>query len=101
MTYDQQVETSVRADDLEDLLEHIAWANTVEPALAKYKETYHNLLVQSVLGQAVTDRTTGLVVSKEMLAGRISGIEWITRYMTNVLNRGKSAKSVLEDLYLQ
>lgn len=95
MRYEQLVETAVRATDLQDLLDHIAWEQTVAPALAKYKDNYQKLLVQAVLGQQVIDQASGQVISKEMLAGRIEGIDWITKYMTHVLKRGDAAKADL------
>lgn len=95
MRYEQLVETAVRATDLQDLLDHIAWEQTVAPALAKYKDNYQKLLVQAVLGQQVVDQSSGQVISKEMLAGRIEGIDWITKYMTHVLKRGDAAKADL------
>lgn len=97
MKYEQIVENAVRATDLQDLLDHIAWEQTVAPALAKYKENYQKLLVQAVLGQQIVDQATGHVISKEMLAGRIEGIDWITKYMVHVLKRGDAAKADLSN----
>lgn len=91
MTKEKIAENIARADDLADLLDHIAWEQTVLPELNKYKETYQSLLVNSVLGQAVVDRTTGQIISKEMLAGRIEGITWIHKFMLNVIKRGDIA----------
>lgn len=91
----------MKGDDLSDLLDHIAWEQIIAPALDKYKANYHTLLVKSVLGQSVIDQTTGQVVSKEMLAGRIDGIEWLNKFIIHVLSRGDAAKSNLENLKLQ
>lgn len=101
MNPNKAIENIARADDLQDLLEHIAWERTVLPELIKYKDTYHNLLVKSVLGQSVVDQHTGQVISKEMLAGRVEGIEWITRFLTNVLKRGEQATASMQDFNVQ
>ena len=95
MSNDKLVQDLAKADDLCDLLDHIAWDKTLSPALVKYKENYQNLLVKSVLGQAVVDTTTGQVISKEMLAGRIEGIEWIHKFILNIIKRGEVANNEL------
>lgn len=95
MSNEKLVQDLAKADDLCDLLDHIAWDKTLSPALAKYKDNYQNLLVKSVLGQAVVDTTTGQVISKEMLAGRIEGIEWIHKFILNVIKRGEVANNEL------
>lgn len=89
------------ADDLIDLLDHIAWEKTLAPALEKYKTSYQNLLVQSVLGQSVVDSQTGQVISKEMLAGRIEGINWINKFLVNVLKRGEISNRELNQYELR
>ena len=101
MNKNKLIEESMRGDDLVDLLDHIAWDQTVKPALEKYKTNYHNLLVKSVLGQAVVDQTTGQVISKEMLAGRIEGIDWLNKFILHIITRSELAKSNLEDLQVQ
>ncbi len=87
------IEHALEANDLDNLLDHIAWEKTVQPALTKYKENYQDLLVKSVLGQAVVDVNTNQVITKEMLAGRISGIEWIHKFMLHILKRGDAAQA--------
>jgi len=95
-------EAAARATDLDDLLHHIAWEETLRPAIQTYRATYQNLLVQSVLGQVVQDRNTGNTISKEVLAGRIDAIDWLERYLTSVMRKGSNANEFLrsEQLYL-
>lgn len=95
MSYTQNVEDSIKADDLENLLDHIAWEQTIQPALSKFKTNYQNMLVQSVLGSQIIDTKTNGIVSKEMLAGRISGIDWLETFLVNILNRGERASNAL------
>ncbi len=90
------IEDALMAQDLDNLLEHIAWEKIVQPELSKYKAHYETLLVQSVLGQQIIDQTTKQIVSKEMLAGRIEGINWINHFLKNVLTRGAKAQEKLE-----
>lgn len=96
MNREQQVEFSMRADDLNNLLDHIAWENTIKPSLDKYRTNYQNFLVKSVLGQPIIDRATNTVISKEMLAGRIEGIDWLNKFLESVLRKGNFAKEQLE-----
>jgi hypothetical protein len=92
----RKIEHAIIADDLENLLDHIAWTNTVKPALESHRAKFQTLLVQSVLGQQIIDQNTGGIVSKEMLAGRIEGIDWLDKFLTGVLRRGERALSVLK-----
>jgi hypothetical protein len=95
MTTDKLVQDIAKADDLIDLMDHIAWEKTIAPALAQYKDNYQTLLVQAVLGQSVVDTQTGQVISKEMLAGRIEGINWINKFLLSVIKRGQLSHSEL------
>lgn len=88
ITPEKAAENIARAEDLKDLLDHIAWEQTIVPELNKYKDNYQSLLVNSVLGQTVVDMNTGTPISKEMLAGRIEGINWIQKFLLNVIKRG-------------
>lgn len=96
MPTEKQFIAATQAQDLEDLLEHIGWLGTIKPALEGHRARYQALLVQSVLGQQIIDHTSGGVVSKEMLAGRIAGIDWLDQFLTNVLKRGETARRALQ-----
>ena len=89
------IEHAQEATDLDNLLDHIAWEKIVQPALVKYRDNYQNMLVSSVLGQAVVDTGSGQIVTKEMLAGRIHGIEWINKFLLHILKRGDAAQADL------
>lgn len=94
MNHDNAVQYSNAANELIDLLEHIAWEQTVKPALDRHAETYKNLLVQSVLGRPIVNHD-GTPMSKEILAGRIEGIEWLERFIISVLKRGERGDAYL------
>lgn len=105
MTNKQFKDASVavaQSDDLEDLLHNIAWEETIQPALHSRRAYYQNQLVASVLGSPVIDQQTGTIIPKEVLAGRIDGIDWIEKFFTNILRRGDKAAEALkhEQLYI-
>lgn len=89
------IEDALMGQDLDNLLEHIAWGQIVQPELLKHKSNYETLLVQSVLGQQIINQSTNQIISKEMLAGRIEGINWIMMYLKNVLSKGVKAQEKL------
>ena len=83
-------EAIARGEDLRDLLDHIAWTDTIVPELNKLRDLYSRLLVQSVLGQKISITSYGQQVelSAEQLAGKIAGINFIEELMKKVLTRG-------------
>jgi hypothetical protein len=89
-------ESAARADDLNDMLEHIAWTDTVKPELLKLRDLYASFLSKSVLGTKITDGTN--IITSEQLAARVEGIDFITALFEKVLRRGKKA---LEELRSQ
>jgi hypothetical protein len=98
---DAKLLAAAKAEDVQDLLNHIAWTETIEPALIKQREVLSALLVQSTLGYPVEmNRTDGskITVSKEQLAGRISGINFITKFLEDLLKNGQAAMKSLNDI---
>ena len=89
-----------KADDLGDLLSHIAWDDTVRPALLRERDALTTLLVNSTLGLPVQSQTaTGPVtVTREQLAGKIYGINYIMKLFENILTRGERAERQLKEL---
>ena len=88
-----KAELIARAEDLQDMLDHIAWTDTVLPELRRRREAYAKILVQSVLGTPFI--VGGRVITSEQLAGRIYGIDEITQFMSGVLGGGKRAAAML------
>lgn len=88
---------AAKGEDLGDLLNHIAWTDTIRPALVREKEIYTKLLVEATLGRTpMVDTAKGpQEISKEQLAGRIYGIDHITDLFEKILTKGLRA---IEDL---
>lgn len=91
-------EIAARAQDVGDLLEHIAWAETIRPALIRERENYSKLLVGATLGLPVQAETAGGVVTitREQLAGKIYGIDYILDLFEKILARGDRAIAELK-----
>lgn len=86
-------ETAAKAEDLGDLLDHIAWREVLQPELLKARDNYTKMLVNSTLGLPVTvDTKAGpSVISREQLAGKIFGIDFVITTVENILSRGRRA----------
>ena len=89
-----------KADDLENLLDNIAWVDTLRPALIRERDSLTRQLVNSTLGLPVQAKTlTGPVeVTREQLAGKIYGIDYIMTLVERILGRGEQATSELKRL---
>jgi len=79
-----------QAADLENLLEHVAWTEVLQPKLLELKEQYSIMLVSHDLGEALPGKLT-----REQLAGRIYGINFILKLIRDVLVRGTAATAEL------
>jgi len=94
-------EAVLRAEDLQDLLSHIAWTDTVKPALSKLQDDYQKLLTQATLGTKVFIMTNAgrQEVSPLHLAARIQGINFAIDTLEKILKRGDEAiKSLHSEL---
>lgn len=89
-----------KADDLSDLLDHIAWVDTLRPALLHERDTLTRALVNSTLGLPIQAKTTTgpVEITREQLAGKIYGIDYIMTLMEKVLTRGDAATKYLKDI---
>lgn len=89
-----------KAEDLSDLLSHIAWTDTVQPALLRERDQLTRALVSSTLGLPVQAKTAeGVVtVTREQLAGKIYGIDYILTMFEKLLRRGEVATKQLKEL---
>jgi hypothetical protein len=84
---------AAKAEDLSDLLNHIAWTDVLRPALMREREMYTKLLVASTLGAPVEVATHSgtATLTKEQLAGKIYGIDYILNLMETVIKKGARA----------
>ena len=79
-----------QAEDTYDLLQHIAWDTVIKPALDDEVKRMSSLLVAEALGTPLPGGLT-----REQVAGRCYGIQFISSLFEKVLRRGEKA---LEDL---
>jgi len=79
-----------QAQDTQDLLNHLAWEEVVLPKIRKARDQYTNVLVAMTLGAAVA-----LPLTREQVAGRIHGLDFIVELMQKILKRGKEAENHL------
>lgn len=86
-------EAVAKAEDLADLLDHIAWREVLRPALAKARDNYTKMLVNSTLGLPVMVETKQgpATISREQLAGRIDGFDFVITTIESILARGTRA----------
>ena len=93
MTNPQRAEAAAKAEDLGNLLDHIAWTDAVKPILLKRREAFSSMLVQIVLAGA--DPKNPQPYTKEQLAGAIYGIDQITLIFEKILKDGEKALAEL------
>jgi hypothetical protein len=90
---DKTLLIAAQAEDLKDLLTHIAWTDVLEPQFAKAKDALSALLVQAVLGQPVTLQSVAgpVALTAEQIAGKIYGLDWVQSAIVRILRRGDNA----------
>ena len=82
--------SAAKAEDTADLLNHIAWTDAVKPELLRRRDNYARQLVNSTLGMALPEGTT-----REMIAGRILGIDDTITLLERILRDGARAVELL------
>lgn len=90
----KKMEEAYKGQDTESLLNHIAWTDVILPKIQKERELYQSLLVQAVLGVEPTVKdVNGHVhkISREHLAGRIAGLDYIMKLFERILRDGERA----------
>lgn len=90
---------AAKAEDLGDLLDHIAWTDTLRPALLRERDNYTKMLVNATLGTPVqipaSAGRSAVEISKEQLAGKIYGIDYIVELVEGILSKGTRAVAEL------
>lgn len=81
-----------KKDDLEDLLDFIAWEEVLKPELEKVKKDLSSRLVASVLG---APQPGGL--TKEQIAGQIFGIDHIQGLIAKIIRQGNVSRAFLRE----
>lgn len=77
---------AAKAEDTQDLLNHIAWTDVVKPELLRRRDAYAKQLVNATLGQVLPEGQT-----REMIAGRILGIDDLISLLERILRDGHRA----------
>lgn len=78
---------AAKALDTKDLLDHIAWTNVIKPQLDEARKQLSDMLVKSVLAPQ-----NPLTESKEQIAGKLYGIEFISSRIERILREGELAE---------
>jgi hypothetical protein len=89
-----------KAEDLSNLLDNIAWTDVIRPALLRERDQLSRALVGSTLGLPVQAKTaTGTVeITREQLAAKVYGIDYIMNLFEKILTRGETAAKALKEL---
>lgn len=87
-----------KAEDLQNLLDHIAWTDTIRPALLRERDNLTKLLVDATLGLPIQQRTVSgpVTISKEQLAGKIFGVDYVFSLFEKILAKGETAERELK-----
>lgn len=99
MTHETALEKASKSEALQDFLHETGWVDVIKPELDKIQTTLQDLLVQSVLGRRIINRTpTGdFEITKEQIAGQIDGIKTIEDIITRILREGDRAVKTLHE----
>lgn len=79
----------LKAQDLQDWQDHIAWEEIIAPEMKKVREILISRLVALNLGQEIKGTT------REMVAGQLFGMDWIEKEISKILGRGRTAEKIL------
>lgn len=90
MKYEETCLAAAQGIDTLDLLDHIAWTDVLRPQLDKAREALTRRLVDLTLRPTKDGEET-----REMIAGKLWGLEWVTKLIEEILRRGGDAKSAL------
>lgn len=90
--------TAYQGQDTLDLLDHIAWTDVLRPKLEQHRKYLTDKLVSATLSAPQPNSE-----SKEQIAGKLYGIQFMINTIEKVLRAGANAKAALaeENLFLQ
>lgn len=84
-----------KADATAEFMETVGWSQVILPKLLKTKELYTTVLVNAVLCNT-PPLMDGKETTREQLAGRVYGIDFIIHLMEDILRHGDRALRDLE-----
>lgn len=96
MTKSDQLMAVAKAEDTYDLLQHIAWDKVIQPALEDEVKRLSSLLVSEALGTPLPGGLT-----REQVAGKCYGIQFMSHLFKQILTRGEKALQDLQATGLQ
>lgn len=84
--------------DLQDLLNHIAWTDVIQPQLVEAKSILTKRLVDATLQPQQPNSE-----SREQLAGKLYGIVFMENMLAKILREGAGARETLasQNLFIQ
>lgn len=90
---------AAQAADLQDLLNHIAWTDVILPQL----DSARKLLTEQLVALVLAPPTDKPRESQEQIAGKLYGIDFITKKLSQILREGARAKEDLasQNIFLQ
>ena len=94
MTNQARAEAVAKAEDLNNLLDHIAWQQAVKPVILKKRNDLSTMLVNATLGAASSQNQP---YTKEQLAGAIWGIDEMLHIFEKILRDGEKALNELRE----
>jgi hypothetical protein len=86
--YENQVEAVQQAEEVLDLLDHLAWTDVLKPKIEKQISIYGRMLPTLVLNSS---KEKELGITKEELAGRMEGFKYAVAAIEEVLTKGTNA----------
>ena len=90
MTTHQLATAAAKGIDTEDFLDNIAWKEAILPRLAQQRDALTRLLVDLTLRPAAPN-----IESREQVAGKIFGIDWIIKEIEKIVTEGRQAREAL------
>ena len=88
---ERQLLAVAHAEDTYDLRQHIAWEKVIKPALDLEVKRMSSLLVSEALGTPLPGGLT-----REQVAGKCYGIQYISRLFERILEQGEAALRELQ-----
>lgn len=78
--------------DTEDFLDHIAWTAVIKPRLDSAKTLLTKQLVDAVLSGTPIEEG-----SRERIAGKIHGIDYVIHEIESIVKKGRIAEGLLAE----
>jgi hypothetical protein len=82
--------TAAKGIDTEDFLDHIAWTAVIRPKLDAAKAMLTKQLVDAVLSGTPIEEGT-----RERIAGKIHGIDYVINEIESIVKKGREAEGLL------